>query len=579
MLQSESRIKHEYVPAILPLSPEFRPQAAKSTKKVLFSTPSVDSTVACVCGVMKHNGQELLNTTCYIPLTQLISAMFANYGPQLYMTAAKDRGAQDIALEKWSEPNCANLPRRRHISYTVTSKQLLFGSTHVRVIERQTIVQSNPEGCVFESELQNLDTPYGSIVSTYQRICLSRIKANQTHIQIHARVNFSRFILLQDTIRTVSMTSLKEFTSVFNRLVVNYTERHQTKHIFYSVGGFASLSEPSPKIEPLPYSEAFDLADINTENQRHRPHGPRSGVILNPSRCTSSTDRTQTPLGMQMPTSPKSMSPLSRFVSDRQSSKLNSFATLKNQEERAINFPSSDARNSRQSKQNPVTPATNYQSPQPSITSVSCKSDSLNTALSAQHNLAESVGASEASSSRELAVWDGSNWIKTVCTDVASSPQDLPPRFITKVLSTGEGPPRLVRFRLFTNATHASNHNCISCSHHTLVNQAHISMQTQESSNAVSEWVNSLPIPGDWYYHDDTCMYYSTCCKGFVTSHEVYHIILTESVKQLLIPVIIRTIGVSGVLNIIWGCLVLIFSGTVTIAEFIGGIPNFLKLN
>ncbi|KAH6561479.1 hypothetical protein BASA62_009782 [Batrachochytrium salamandrivorans] len=463
-----------------------------------------DSQTTCVCGVMNHDGRLMLDVVFEASLACVVGALFSDLGPQIYMNAMINQGAQDISSEQWSEPNNVNLPRRRHLSYTTETKQSLLGSTLTHATEKQTILQSGSGGYVFETVTKTPNVPYGSVFSIYQQLCISQNSDGQARLQIHSRVNFSRWIVLQESIRSSSFLALDEFVKILQRMILLHIEKYPENSASQVYRRVLSITDVTSPVRQLPSSECDQVVLLrnNQQNLRNRPHGPRSCMPGGASQNTVPSSMRyieQTPYGMRIPTSPKSLSPPTNRIPAIHPHQKYSAALFKPLEKnRAIDAQVHTIQTSKEDENLVLTPSISpaniASSKSPPKTLFQDKGQSILPHLS--HEPAKSVNTLATSRSREIALWDGSDWVQVVLAVDPTTHPDTPPRFITKVLTTRDGPPRLARVRQFSNTDSSQSLQSRNCNHvnsgQTLSSTTHVSI-----FDPVLEWVHMQAIPGD----------------------------------------------------------------------------------
>ncbi|KAH9252874.1 hypothetical protein BASA81_009177 [Batrachochytrium salamandrivorans] len=517
-----------------------------------------DSQTTCVCGVMNHDGRLMLDVVFEASLACVVGALFSDLGPQIYMNAMINQGAQDISSEQWSEPNNVNLPRRRHLSYTTETKQSLLGSTLTHATEKQTILQSGSGGYVFETVTKTPNVPYGSVFSIYQQLCISQNSDGQARLQIHSRVNFSRWIVLQESIRSSSFLALDEFVKILQRMILLHIEKYPENSASQVYRRVLSITDVTSPVRQLPSSECDQVVLLrnNQQNLRNRPHGPRSCMPGGASQNTVPSSMRyieQTPYGMRIPTSPKSLSPPTNRIPAIHPHQKYSAALFKPLEKnRAIDAQVHTIQTSKEDENLVLTPSISpaniASSKSPPKTLFQDKGQSILPHLS--HEPAKSVNTLATSRSREIALWDGSDWVQVVLAVDPTTHPDTPPRFITKVLTTRDGPPRLARVRQFSNTDSSQSLQSRNCNHvnsgQTLSSTTHVSI-----FDPVLEWVHMQAIPGDWYRNLNSSHECCSCRENIIASQDVYNFIMVELVKQFFVPVVIRTIGISGVVNLL----------------------------
>ncbi|KAJ1339230.1 hypothetical protein BSLG_006368 [Batrachochytrium salamandrivorans] len=535
-----------------------------------------DSQTTCVCGVMNHDGRLMLDVVFEASLACVVGALFSDLGPQIYMNAMINQGAQDISSEQWSEPNNVNLPRRRHLSYTTETKQSLLGSTLTHATEKQTILQSGSGGYVFETVTKTPNVPYGSVFSIYQQLCISQNSDGQARLQIHSRVNFSRWIVLQESIRSSSFLALDEFVKILQRMILLHIEKYPENSASQVYRRVLSITDVTSPVRQLPSSECDQVVLLrnNQQNLRNRPHGPRSCMPGGASQNTVPSSMRyieQTPYGMRIPTSPKSLSPPTNRIPAIHPHQKYSAALFKPLEKnRAIDAQVHTIQTSKEDENLVLTPSISpaniASSKSPPKTLFQDKGQSILPHLS--HEPAKSVNTLATSRSREIALWDGSDWVQVVLAVDPTTHPDTPPRFITKVLTTRDGPPRLARVRQFSNTDSSQSLQSRNCNHvnsgQTLSSTTHVSI-----FDPVLEWVHMQAIPGDWYRNLNSSHECCSCRENIIASQDVYNFIMVELVKQFFVPVVIRTIGISGVVNLLGVCLNLVFLGLVSLTDFV----------
>ncbi|KAH6584486.1 hypothetical protein BASA61_007443 [Batrachochytrium salamandrivorans] len=480
-----------------------------------------DSQTTCVCGVMNHDGRLMLDVVFEASLACVVGALFSDLGPQIYMNAMINQGAQDISSEQWSEPNNVNLPRRRHLSYTTETKQSLLGSTLTHATEKQTILQSG---------------------SGYEEMSLcSKCGSFSKKVFDHHR-----------------FLALDEFVKILQRMILLHIEKYPENSASQVYRRVLSITDVTSPVRQLPSSECDQVVLLrnNQQNLRNRPHGPRSCMPGGASQNTVPSSMRyieQTPYGMRIPTSPKSLSPPTNRIPAIHPHQKYSAALFKPLEKnRAIDAQVHTIQTSKEDENLVLTPSISpaniASSKSPPKTLFQDKGQSILPHLS--HEPAKSVNTLATSRSREIALWDGSDWVQVVLAVDPTTHPDTPPRFITKVLTTRDGPPRLARVRQFSNTDSSQSLQSRNCNHvnsgQTLSSTTHVSI-----FDPVLEWVHMQAIPGDWYRNLNSSHECCSCRENIIASQDVYNFIMVELVKQFFVPVVIRTIGISGVVNLL----------------------------
>nr|KAJ3421371.1 hypothetical protein HK105_003738 [Polyrhizophydium stewartii] len=587
--------------------------------------------VACVCGAYDHEGEQLLNEVFDLPLVYLAATMFGDTGPKLHVKASIERGAKDLIDGKWSEPDDPAMPCKRSLTYVVHIKNAVFGTIGTRGIEEQSLVRNDAEGCVFEATAQTPDVPYGSVFSMHQRICLASLGISRTRMQLHAQVRFARRLFLQHTISSAALEGIRDFAQILRRLVLLESQREAESVAEASRATAAAVAIAAknqtlmPQAMTVAISPDFDARNEGTASpalsmpdlfngggvrQRPRLLGPRGphteepslashafATGAQPSLAEQAARRLANPLvsstparrlsaeSIQAPTPPLLASDAAQGTTAGASSidrpRLSTPVPIPRRQGGSAESLRSAFSISRPWKVSAL--------PQIGASAAALSSsapDPMTSAFSADRPLTplsgDGVGSSAAETRRvrEIAVWDGTKWVKMVRPNDPSSPPDPPPRFTTKVISNSSGVPRIARVRLLpptlstnTQAQGATSpmtrHRATStpnsfapsqtCSHRR-------SRDGDDSFSDASEIAMAQSLPGDWYsgsYMDHDC----DECRAAIPPRHVFHYIMLESIKQLVVPVLIRTIGVSGVLQLAWACANLIFGGLLWLTD------------
>ncbi|KAI8921779.1 hypothetical protein BC831DRAFT_72552 [Entophlyctis helioformis] len=609
-----------------------RPRSIRSPlpHAIIKSPPSPpESRVACVCGALEHPGRDLFDESFEVPLMYLASSLFGDSGPQLHIRASVDRGAQDLAADKWSEPAGTGDHRFRSMAYMLVIKNAVFGTLKTRGLEDQTLLRNDPEGCVFEAVARTPDVPYGGIFSMHQRICLSRIAVNRTRVRIHARIEFAKRLFLQETIRMAAMAGIVDFVQILKRLLTLHIESDAAGIAGRGAAALASgvmtptsgtgfigvIDDYAGQDAYLGTGSSHDLASAGSSSTasqsshrgRNRPQGPRrrESTATNEEDMQPALAKLGITIASPVPTYPAQAAVGNSLATpfDANAARRPSLAVSPVEPSSPVmNSPPTSPRLPRSPLPQPLQQLPHAIIPEqvlwrrrrssvmsPPHTSgvqadLGARTPSNNNGLHYTASRAPlsaatmAIGASPGipsipptdarRGSREIAVWDGSRWVKTVRPNDGTSPPEPPPRFATKILHSNDGSaPRLARIRLFPPGSTGSGRSTPG------------STTGSFDSAAAMEWASAaMALPGQWERFESACGDHDCrCCKGFITSSALCHIVMVESLKQLIVPVVIRTLGVSGVLQLVWIVCQWTFIGLLWVLEqltlVIGSVP------
>ncbi|KAI9202386.1 uncharacterized protein BJ171DRAFT_184047 [Polychytrium aggregatum] len=206
------------VPATLEVESEAATETSSLLRGALSTAPSDRHVPTHTCSCQHLDDTACVDRVFNMTIESLYDAIFCQGGSSVVHKAITMNSGTDIVFGNWesisssgSNPSSINLSRRVQYKYDGHIAMPLIGPIKTAYIEDQTIIDANPWVRTVECTNKCPHAPYGHSNCVVSRYCITHEDGGTARLKVHARVEFTRSLLLADLIRRESIDHFQKY--------------------------------------------------------------------------------------------------------------------------------------------------------------------------------------------------------------------------------------------------------------------------------------------------------------------------------------------------------------------------------
>ncbi|KAJ3039831.1 hypothetical protein HDV00_011740 [Rhizophlyctis rosea] len=164
--------------------------------------------ITCQCTT--HVGHKILDERYACPAGDVAVAIFGEGGTETLEEIGTKAGiaeSLEMTYEGWTVDDDGRW-LSRCVGYDISFKAPLFGDMRTACFEVQHVLQQDADVLVVESTIDTPHLPYGTAFKTKLRYCITPAGSKGCRLRIHARVEYTKRLMMQESITKTALESL-----------------------------------------------------------------------------------------------------------------------------------------------------------------------------------------------------------------------------------------------------------------------------------------------------------------------------------------------------------------------------------